>query len=254
MVAAPAAADAVARARRLPGLRVGLHLVVVNGTPALPPDEVPALVDATGRFSDNLVRAGWRYGMSRAARAQLAREIRAQFAAFAATGLVLDHANAHCHMHLHPTVGRLLVAIGKDYGLQAVRVPAEPAALLRRAAASPSERAFAALHTPLAWWLRRTVRGAGLAANDHLLGLAWTGGMTEARLLRLVAALPAGVSELYSHPAAMSHDRRGDELAALLSPAVRRVLDQAGVALVGYGDLGAGPSSAGNTRNVHTSV
>jgi len=33
MVGGPAAADAVARARRLPDLRVGLHLVLVDGHP-----------------------------------------------------------------------------------------------------------------------------------------------------------------------------------------------------------------------------
>ena len=36
MVAAPAAADAVARARRMPALRVGLHVVLVEGRPVLP--------------------------------------------------------------------------------------------------------------------------------------------------------------------------------------------------------------------------
>ncbi len=47
MVAGPAAADAVARARRLPRLRVGLHLVLVEGRPVLPPEQLPDLVDAT---------------------------------------------------------------------------------------------------------------------------------------------------------------------------------------------------------------
>ena len=37
MVGAPAAADAVARAKRMPGLRVGLHLVAVEGPAVLPP-------------------------------------------------------------------------------------------------------------------------------------------------------------------------------------------------------------------------
>jgi predicted glycoside hydrolase/deacetylase ChbG (UPF0249 family) len=41
MVAGPAAADAVARARRLPRLRVGLHLVLVEGRPVLPPEQLP---------------------------------------------------------------------------------------------------------------------------------------------------------------------------------------------------------------------
>jgi len=103
MVAGPAAADAVRRARRLPKLRVGLHLVVIEG-PAVGP--APGLVDADGQFSSNQLRLGINYFFRPAIRRQLAAEIRAQFAAFAATGLRLDHANAHKHMHLHPTVGR----------------------------------------------------------------------------------------------------------------------------------------------------
>ena len=40
MVAAPGAADAVERAKRLPSLGVGLHVVLVEGKPALPPEVV----------------------------------------------------------------------------------------------------------------------------------------------------------------------------------------------------------------------
>ena len=45
MVGAPAAADAVQRARSLPSLKVGLHIVVVDGRPVLPPAELDALVE-----------------------------------------------------------------------------------------------------------------------------------------------------------------------------------------------------------------
>ncbi|HWI86985.1 MAG TPA: ChbG/HpnK family deacetylase, partial [Sphingomonas sp.] len=38
MVSGAAAADAVTRARRLPKLGVGLHVVLVDGRPILPPD------------------------------------------------------------------------------------------------------------------------------------------------------------------------------------------------------------------------
>jgi chitin disaccharide deacetylase len=247
MVGAPAAADAVARARRLPALHVGLHLTLVDGRPVLPAAAIPALTDKAGDFSRNLAQAGLRFFFDPAARRQLAREIEAQFAAFRATGLLLDHANAHRHMHLHPTVGRLLIEIGRRYGLKAVRVPVEPAGLLRRADAALGERMVAAMHAPFAALLRRRIRAAGLIANDRLLGLAWSGGMTEARLLRLIAALPTGVSELYAHPAAartaplvraMPHYRQTEELAALLSPAVRRGIEAGGIALIGYGELG----------------
>src|SRR5712691_217054 len=61
MVAASAASDAVARARRMPRLRVGLHLVLTDGSSVLPPDEVRGLVGADGCFDDNQIRAGLRY-------------------------------------------------------------------------------------------------------------------------------------------------------------------------------------------------
>ena len=132
MVAGPAAADAVRRAQALPGLRVGLHLVVIEGQAVLPPAEIPDLVDASGWFPSDQVRLGVRYFFRPLVRRQLAAEIRAQFAAFAATGLTLDHANAHKHMHLHPTVGRLMLQIGAGFGLHSVRIPAEPPAVLAR--------------------------------------------------------------------------------------------------------------------------
>ncbi len=50
MVAAPAACDAVKRAKRVPGLRVGLHIVLVEGRPILPPSQIPDLVDGDGSF------------------------------------------------------------------------------------------------------------------------------------------------------------------------------------------------------------
>src|SRR5579864_8878924 len=61
MVAAPAASDAVARARRLPGLKVGLHLVLIDGDAVLPPGEIRGLVGADGHFDDRQGRAGLRY-------------------------------------------------------------------------------------------------------------------------------------------------------------------------------------------------
>jgi len=240
MVTAPAAADAVARARRLPGLGVGLHLVLADGVPALPAAQLPALVGRDGAFDPNMLRAGFRFAFSPAARRQLAAEIGAQFEAFRATGLDLDHVNGHKHIHLHPTVARLVVEIGRGYGMRAVRLPVEPAAVLR--AAAPGERFAAAPWSPVAAALRRRLDRAGLVHNDALFGIAWSGAMTEERLLALLPQLPAGVSEVYGHPACAPGSfvpgyRHADELAALLSPRVRRLATALGLGLVRYRDL-----------------
>ena len=85
MVTGPAAADAIARARRLPSLRVGLHLVLVDGDPALPPARVPDLVNASGRFRCDLAAVGCAIFLRPRVREQVAAEIAAQFEAFTAT-------------------------------------------------------------------------------------------------------------------------------------------------------------------------
>ncbi len=199
MVAGPAAADAVQRARAMPNLRVGLHLVVIEGPAVLPRSEIPDLVDAQGWFPSHQFRLGLDYAFRPSVRRQLAGEIRAQFAAFAATGLPLAHADAHKHMHLHPVVGRLMLDIGREFGLTRVRVPAEPPAVLARCGTRVGPGARALYH----WsrFLRRQVRAAGMATTDHCFGIAWSGHMTLERLRRLLAELPAGNSEVYLHPA-----------------------------------------------------
>jgi chitin disaccharide deacetylase len=244
MVGAPAVADAVSRARLMPRLRVGLHLVLVDGRPISPAAEVPALIGGDGEFDDNLARAGMRFFFLPKVRDQLAREIRAQFEAFRATGLALDHVNAHKHMHLHPSVAGLIVEIGRNYGMKALRVPDEPVAALR--AAFPQERYPTPLYQLWAKRLRRRLRMAGLHVNDHVFGLAWSGGMTEDRVLRLLPYLPDGLSEIYFHPAVARAPRLAatmpgyhhpDELAALLSPALRKRVTKLGIRLVSYSDL-----------------
>lgn len=199
MVAGPAAADAVRRARALPSLRVGLHLVVIEGPAVSPPSDIPDLVDAAGQFPSDQARLGFRYFFRRSARRQLAHEIRAQFAAFAATGLTLDHANAHKHMQVHPTVGKLMIETGREFGLRSVRIPAEPPTTLRLVG-TPVGLGDRALH---AWTrlLRHQARAAGMSTNDHCFGLAWSGHMTTERVRRLLDHLPDGVSEIYFHPA-----------------------------------------------------
>src|SRR5450755_866403 len=140
MVGGAAIDDAVARARRLPSLRVGLHLVLVDGRPLLPADRIPDLVDEQGRLRTDMFRMGRDIFLRPGIRRQLAAEIEAQFAAYQATGLPLDHVNAHHHFHLHPTVAGQILAIGPRYGMRALRVPREPAKLLNRIETSGKRR------------------------------------------------------------------------------------------------------------------
>ena len=61
MVAAPEAADAVARAKMLPGLNVGLHLVLVDGDSLLGHEKLPHITGPDGRFSTDQAKLGVQY-------------------------------------------------------------------------------------------------------------------------------------------------------------------------------------------------
>lgn len=233
MVAGEAFADAVERARRLPTLAVGLHLALVNSRPVLPPEQAPDLVDERGELPGNLFVAGVRCFFHPRLRQQLAAEIRAQFEAFQATGLTLDHVNAHNHFHLHPTVLGLILRIGAEYGCRAIRTPWEAGGGLASLLTAP----WVAL-------LRRRLSRAGMYTNDRVLGLRHSGAMDEARVISLLGELPEGVTEIYFHPATRSSPeldraapeyRREAELKALTSARVKEAVSAAGATLTTYG-------------------
>jgi hopanoid biosynthesis associated protein HpnK len=233
MVSAPAADDAVARARRTPSLRVGLHLVLTEGRPVLPAAAVKHLVDGSGLFRTDMAALGAAIAFGTQARRELAAEITAQFAAFRATGLPLDHCNAHKHFHLHPLIGRLMTEIGGRFGLRAARVPFEP-----RTRWAPE-----ALTAPLAMLLRRRFRAAGLLVPDRVFGLRWSGQFTRDRLLGLMRNLPDGLNEIYLHPATGSFlggapgYRHREEFEALMDPEIIEASRDSSLRLGGFSDF-----------------
>jgi hopanoid biosynthesis associated protein HpnK len=242
MVGAPAAAKAIELARRLPGLSVGLHLALVDAEPVLPPSAVPDLIDERGRFRSNMALSGAAMFFLPQVKRQMRAEIRAQFEAFRATGLKLDHVTAHKHFHLHPSILSAVIEWAKAFGAPAVRAPIEPRAVLARVEATGPHLSTLA-HAPLARVQRARLRRAGIGAPDQVFGLAWSGAMTQARLAGLIAHLPGGVTEIYTHPAtspdfmgAAPGYRYEQELAALTSPELRRQIVEAGVASGGFSD------------------
>jgi hopanoid biosynthesis associated protein HpnK len=243
MVSAPAAADAVARAKRLPSLRVGLHLVLVEAWPTLPPRELPDLAGPDGLLRADMAKLGLDMARRPAARRQLAAEIEAQFEAYRATGLPLDHVNAHKHFHVHPLIAGAVLRIGRRYGMKALRVPREPRDVLRRAEPGATPRPALDI-APWAALLAIRARQAGLLIPDRTLGLAWSGAMTPPRVAGLLRHLPDGLTELYTHPATgggFPCEAAGylyaQECNALIAPASLAAAEASGAARGGFSDF-----------------
>lgn len=242
MVSGPAAADAVLRARKLPALAVGLHIVLVEGRPTLAQDQIPDLVDRTGRLRRDLAKVGVEIACRPAVRSQLRAEIKAQFEAYQQTGLLLSHVDAHKHFHLHPLVAQDIIAIGRCFGMRALRVPSEPNRILARIENGRSNTA-ASLSSARTMLLQAQARRARLLTPDAVFGWRWSGSFTSKRMVGLLRNLPCGLIEIYCHPAT-SDDfpghaegyRNREEFEALLSPAAMSGLQRSGFLLSSYRD------------------
>ncbi len=188
MVGAKAAADAIARARRCRAcawacilfwqtvaLACGLRRYRIWST-ATAVSMTPWSAMASGSSSCH------GYALS------LSMEIRAQFEAFAATGLPLDHVNTHKHFHLHPTVLSLMLKVGREFGMRAMRLPRESAA---PCGSGP--------------WTTLVKAGSTITAslhNDQVIGIDSKRPDGRSSVDRsALEHLPDGVTEIYCHPA-----------------------------------------------------
>ena len=228
--------EAVALARENPKLGVGLHLTLLCGKSALPREKIPGLVNARGEFSDQPVVVGMRYFFKRSLREQLRAEIHAQFQKFHATGLPLDHVNGHLHLHLHPTVFRILMEDATALGIQSLRLTRDCLSRSRRM--TRGHWFYRVSHAVIYEWLsrraRRPLQQRGIRHAQITFGLLQNARVDEEYVLKLLPELPAGDSELYSHP---SLDEFKHEFDALVSPRVKELVGKLGIELIRYRDL-----------------
>ena len=246
MVTGNAAAEAVALARQAPDLAVGLHLVVACGRAALPPGRIPHIVDPDGFFPADPLRPGLRYYFSRTAQAELAAEMEAQFERFASTGLALSHVDSHLHMHLHPTVLRLLLPLAEKYGAQGLRLPRDDfwISMTHDRRRAGLKALWAIVFGLLARRCTKHLDHHPLKVAHRVYGLMQTGQMRESYVLDLLNRLQVPTAELYFHPSLHTEDGSSgpnpSDLATLLSPAVRRVIQERGLRLSTYPALVTG--------------
>ncbi len=236
MVNGSACAEAVALAHAHPRLGVGLHLSLVCGRSALKPTEIPGLVDDKYNFSDHPAWSGCRYFFQPGLRRQLRHEISAQFQKFRLTGLVLDHVNGHLNLHLHPTVFSILRHHDEEWRIRRFRLTHDPFWLNARLAGGqwPYRLTHALIFNLLSRRARPELDRRGIRHTGAVFGLLQNGRVSEDYVLKLLPRLPAGDSELYSHP---SLDEFKHELDALVSPRVKAQVAQSGIELIRYQDL-----------------
>src|SRR5581483_8730638 len=119
--------DAVALALARPSLRVGCHIVLVDGLPVSDPASIPTLL-GPDRRSFRMSLADFALGVLRGAitHEDIERETLAQIKKLQRAGLKLTHADTHKHTHLLSRVTRPIIRALEQSGVRCIRNPFEP--------------------------------------------------------------------------------------------------------------------------------
>jgi len=211
----------------------GVHLVMNDGRPVLPPQKVPTLVDRQGRFRDGnalLVRYPF------LSRAQLKAEWRAQIERFVAdAGRPPSHLDLHCHYpYVFPAWFRLSVELAEEYGCIPVRMPFDDALEQKAPVLSADYGGFPVRF--IVWQGRRyreMVERRGLARTNYWeSSFSQDGHRTVNYLLDLLERLSEGVTELLCHPG--TEGWRVEDYQVLMDPRVRQRIKALGIELIDY--------------------
>ncbi len=202
MARAGASEEAIELARANPSLGVGCHVVLVDGEPVLPPEQIPSLIDArTGRFLPTLSAFLLRLFTGRIRAEEIAAEAAAQIAQLQRSGVPLTHVDTHKHAHIFPAVLRPILRAARAAGIRAVRFPFEPEWALRASMGASLARVveLTVLHR-LARRSRQILVKEGFSSTDGTVAIARTGTLDAEAVRSLLRQLPAGTWELVTHP------------------------------------------------------
>ncbi len=202
MARAGATEEAIGLALAAPALGVGCHIVLVDGEPVLPPDQIPTLVDArTGHFPHSLNTFLARLLTGRIRAAEVEAEAGAQIDFLQKRGVRLTHIDTHKHTHVLPPVLRPVLRAARARGIHAIRNPFEPKWSIH---ATPRAHWLRTVQVSALRWLEpfccRIIEREGFATTSGTVAVIGTGILDAAMLRSMLARLPAGTWELVTHP------------------------------------------------------
>ena len=197
--------EAVSDAKTLPSLGVGCHVVLVDGTPALPADKIPSLIDPSapnnGQFRPKLSGFVTDLLRGRISDSEIEVEATAQIQKLKAAGIAVTHVDTHKHTHMFPRVLRPVLRAARSAGIRNVRNPFEPAWSRNATTHAPLlRRAQVRLLHTMEKTFRRIVAEEGFATTDGSIGVLATGTLDASTLDSLLQAMPDGTWELVTHP------------------------------------------------------
>lgn len=213
MAAAPRLHEAVEISQQQKLLRVGCHIVLVDGTPVANSTAIPTLLDASRqrgdepRFRATLGEFVRDLYLGRIDSVHIEQEAIAQILRLQQAGVNVTHVDTHKHTHMFPRVLKGVMRAAQACNIRTIRNPFEPAWSV---AATPAAGHVRAWQVHLLRTLRHSfwklIRQREFATTEGCVGVSATGTLNEITLRAMLERLPEGTFELVCHPAYMDDE------------------------------------------------
>ncbi len=253
MANGPAFDDAVAVAHAHPTLGVGCHIVLTDGVPVAPLENIPSLLGPDGKsFRPSLADFIQALLRGKIKSAEIELEALSQIHKLQRAGIRITHLDTHKHTHLFPIVARRLMALADSNKISGIRNPFEPPWSLTLHHGSSLRRfgvkAIGRFHPSFNAALQQ--HSGKILTTDGTVAISATGQLNAETLAEVLHALPAtGAYELCCHPGYNDPDldtvttrlraHRNVEREALLMEIPRILAQPNAPTLIHYGSLGS---------------
>lgn len=247
MPGAPAFEEAVALAKNNPGLGIGVHLTLVGGVrPVLPRAKISTLVDKDGLLLPDYIAFAKKFYSGGISFAQLEAELRAQIEKALGCGVKITHVDSHQHTHVLPKINPLVIKLCNEYNIKRERVPKEKIFFSGGFHAGIGRKIGRGGLSFCAALAERAAQRENILHPDYFFGML-AGGHLNANLVKnILLALPAGVSEIMTHPGLETETLAKifpwgytweTELASYLDEENKALIEKEGVRLINFADL-----------------
>jgi len=180
---------AVNLAKQNPDLGIGVHLTLVGETPCSTPDQIPTLIDSSGKLRHNFLVFAFHYLLGQTLLKEIETECELQISKIRCAGIKITHIDSHQHLHMFPGIFKVIVKLAEKHNIKYIRIPNE------------NSLNFKSIILKLfAFFNRRTPNLSKLKSAESFYGLKYSGHLSKKNVLKYISSSENGITELMAHP------------------------------------------------------
>jgi len=174
------------------GLKVGIHLTLIEERPINEPKNIRSLIGEDGKLHANYRIFVLRYALRKIDVNEVYAEWESQIKKVLSSGIVINHIDSHQHLHMLPGIFEKTLDLASKYKINKIRIHYHNIVDIR----TVKEFLLAFLSS----MHRKRVLNSGISTAEHFWGLQHGGNTSESDIIKFIDNVKFGTTEMMCHP------------------------------------------------------